>query len=135
MENCTPDHFFACMDPPLPSFDGVRDGHVIPMDPDDPSKGGATVRCATASYVCPGGPGYDMFAGKVKAGGNDHTSPYDEQSDDFAYAHGAPEPAWHYLNRRSLLATWNEPGSCATDGTLHAITCRYMPLHSVNAVT
>jgi phospholipase C len=102
MENRTPDHFFACMDPPLANFDGVKDGHVIPMDPSDPSKGGATVSCATASYVCPGGPGYDMFAGKVKPGGNDAKYPYDAQSDDNAYAHGAHGTAVHLFGKHDL---------------------------------
>ena len=87
MENRTPDHFFACMD--LPKGDWVKEGHVIPMDPKDPSKGGATIKCGEAEYACKSGPGYDMFAGKVEPGGEDNFYPYGAQSDDNSYAHGA----------------------------------------------
>ena len=87
MENRTPDHFFACMG--LPKGDWVKEGHVIPMDPKDPSKGGATIKCGEAEYACKSGPGYDMFAGKVEPGGEDNFYPYGAQSDDNSYAHGA----------------------------------------------
>ena len=90
------------MDPPLANFDGVKDGHVIPEDPSDPSKGGATVKCGTAAYVCPGGPGYDMFGGKVQVGGNDAKYPYDAQSDDNSYAHGAHGTAVHLFGKDDL---------------------------------
>jgi hypothetical protein len=42
----------------LPGFDGVPpEGHSIPIDPKDPSKGNVTQKCGTGEYVCKGGPG------------------------------------------------------------------------------
>ncbi len=107
MENRTPDHFWACED--LPTGDFVKDGHFLPMDPTDPSKGGSTLKCGTATYVCPGGPGYDMFKGKVKAGGNDATYPYDEQSDEYSYMHGAHGTAIHLFGKGTLPGAVSAP--------------------------
>lgn len=75
----------------LPGFDGIPpSGHLIPLDPDDPSKGYTNVTCGTAEYVCKGGPGYDTFAGKFPSvGGSPHVYPYSEQHDRYSALHGA----------------------------------------------
>eukprot|EP00041_Stephanoeca_diplocostata_P025155 m.651968 g.651968 ORF g.651968 m.651968 type:complete len:591 (-) comp22686_c0_seq1:2013-3785(-) len=86
MENHAYDNMFGCMD--LPGADGVRDGHSIPIDPSDPSKGVVNVTCGTPPYVCTGGPGYNLFAPKFQKGANSHTYPYDKQSDAYSYAVG-----------------------------------------------
>lgn len=43
------------------------------------------VTCGTAPYVCSGGMGYDLWAGKFKEGNGSNPSvyPYSEQSDAF----------------------------------------------------
>lgn len=88
MENHAADNYFGCMD--LRGFDGIRN-HSVPKDPSDPSKGNVDITCGKAHYVCPGGPGYDTFAGKFGPGGNPHSYPYSEQSDKFSALHGASE--------------------------------------------
>lgn len=66
-----------------------KDGHTIPVDPDDPTKGNITQKCGTSEYVCSSGPGYNLFSPKFKPGSNSHTYPYDPQSDTFSGLNGA----------------------------------------------
>jgi len=87
MENRTPDHIWACDD--LPTGDFVKDGHFLPIDPADPSKGGATLKCGSATYVCPKGPGFDMWGLHFKPGADEGKYPYGEQDDKYSSAHGA----------------------------------------------
>ena len=89
MENHGFDQMLGCMD--LPGADGIstETGHSIPVDPSDPTKGNVTMKCGTAKYVCPSGPGYGLFSSKFAPGANTHTYPYDEQSDGNSYANGA----------------------------------------------
>ena len=90
MENRAFDHMMGCID--IPGIDGVPPGgHVIPVDPTDPSKGNATIKCGTAKHICSGGPGYNMFSPKFAPHANAHTYPYDEQSDSNSYSNGATE--------------------------------------------
>lgn len=94
MENHGLDNMLGCMD--LPGLDGVpKEGHIIPVDPSDPSKGNITQSCGTGEYVCKGGPGYNLFSGKFKPGTNSHTYPYDEQSDAFSGLNGAKVRSAH----------------------------------------
>ena len=87
MENHAADNYFGCMG--LDGFDGIADGHTIPADPSDPSKGVINVTCGGAPYVCDGGPGYDTWAGKFAADGDPHAYPYSAQSDANSALHGA----------------------------------------------
>lgn len=87
MENRAADHFFGCMD--LPGFDSGL-GKPIFKDPNDHSKGSVSMTCGKAPYVCKGGNGYNLWSGKFKSGASNVAAfPYDEQSNDNAYANGA----------------------------------------------
>ena len=77
----------------LPTGDFVKDGHFLPIDPADPSKGGATLKCGSATYVCPKGPGFDMWGLHFKPGADEGKYPYGEQDDKYSYAHGAHDVA------------------------------------------
>lgn len=89
MENHAFDNYFGCMD--LPGADGIpKSGRLLPKDPEDPSQGYVNVTCGTSyGYVCPGGPGYDTFAGKFKNSADAHTYPYGPQDDKYSHQHGA----------------------------------------------
>ena len=64
MENHAADNLFGCMN--LTGFDGIPpEGHNLPIDPNDSSKGHVTVTCGEAVNVCKRGPSYDLFGGKV----------------------------------------------------------------------
>ena len=101
MENHAFDSMLGCMG--LPGADGIPpEGHLIPVDPSDKSKGYVNVTCGTQPYVCTGGPGYDTFAGKFASDGNPHTYPYSEQSDANSYAHGAHGGSINMFSREQL---------------------------------
>ena len=88
LENHAADNLFGCMG--LEGFDGIRAGHTLPVDPDDPSKGVVHVSCGSAPYVCTNAPGYDTFASKFPLNGsNPHSYPYSEQDDRYSAPRGA----------------------------------------------
>jgi len=86
MENHAADTFFGCMD--LPGFDGIQ-GHSVPKDPQDETKGVVNITCGEALYVCEGGPSYDTFAGKFGRFAQPHWYPYSGQDDRYSALHGA----------------------------------------------
>jgi len=97
MENRGFDHFFGCMLGDHPEVDGIPSaGHLIPVDPSDPSKGtvNATEGCGNASYVCKGEYGFGLYDGHFDANVSrgsaaESTFPYGPQSDSNSFAHGA----------------------------------------------
>lgn len=75
MENHAFDHMLGCMD--LPGADGIPPGgRLVPIDPNDASKGFVNVSCGTSSYVCKNGPGYSKFDGKFKPGAQANHYPW-----------------------------------------------------------
>jgi phospholipase C len=55
MENRAFDHILGCLD--RPGLDGIPpSGRLLPIDPDNSSKGHANVTCGSADYICPGAP-------------------------------------------------------------------------------
>ena len=88
MENHAADNIFGCMD--LPGFDGIpKEGLVLQKDATNKSAGNVTVTCGSASYVCTGGPHFDLYNLLFRKGSNMNTYPYDAQSLNNAYANGA----------------------------------------------
>ena len=94
VENHSFDNMLGCMG--LPGADGIDpiNGHSVPIDPTDPSKGSVTMKCGTADYVCKGGPSYNLFESKFPPGTslpakpNSNEFPYAPQDDKYSYARG-----------------------------------------------
>ncbi len=82
--------------------DGINGSFRIWKDPNNHAAGSVNVTCGTAPYVCPHGPGYDLFAGKFAKGNNAATYPYAPQSNDHAYANGARDQAIMMFNGSQL---------------------------------
>ena len=86
-----------------PGVDGIpTGGRLIPIDPNDPSKGSVNVTCGTATHVCHGGGGYSTSDGKFKPGASSGKYPYGPQDDKYSYAHGAKGVAINMFSREQL---------------------------------
>ena len=59
MENRAFDHLLGCLD--HPDIDGIPpSGRLLPIDPDNSSKGHVNVTCGSADYICPRAPSYSF---------------------------------------------------------------------------
>ena len=77
-----------------PGFDGIPpQGHSIPYDPSEPSKGGVSVQCGTGDYVCSGSAGFNRYASHFAPNANNDTFPYGLQGDQFSFTHLLDVPA------------------------------------------
>jgi hypothetical protein len=68
MENRAFDHLLGCLD--LPGMDGIpASGHLLPIDPENSSKGHVNVTCGSADYICPRAPSYSFYDQKFPLAG------------------------------------------------------------------
>eukprot|EP01045_Picozoa_sp_COSAG04_P015711 COSAG04_NODE_1263_length_7493_cov_30.492562_2_plen_155_part_00 len=88
------DHIFGCMLGEKPGFDGIPpQGHSIPYDPAQPSKGGVSVQCGAGDYVCAGSAGFNRYASHFAPNANNDTYPYGLQGDQYSFTHLLDVPA------------------------------------------
>ena len=66
MENRAFDNVLGCLD--KPGLDGIANGHAVPVDPTDPSRGLINITCGQGEYMCKAAPSYDTFAMKRNGG-------------------------------------------------------------------
>ena len=89
MENHAFDNMLGCFD--LPGIDGIPpEGLVIEKSRGNASAGTVTLKCGTAGYICPKGPGYSLFDLQFKE--NPYYYPYSEQTYNNSYARHKSTP-------------------------------------------
>ena len=99
MENHAFDNMLGCFD--LPGIDGIPpEGLVIEKSRGNASAGTVTLKCGTAGYICPKGPGYSLFDLQFKE--NPYYYPYSEQNYNNSHANGAQGEAINLFSKEQL---------------------------------
>ncbi len=98
MENRAFDHLLGCLD--HSDIDGIpASGRLLPIDPDNSSKGHVNVTCGSADYICPGAPSYSFYDQKFPLTGKAPPVNYSAPVKCAAFAPGgACRPNTQYTN-------------------------------------